>query len=75
MGSEFGSENRDIKVDRKHDDLSIGMKSDTNININGRLIEKDGDRVIVDGRIFPGTYQEAIKACAAMPARWSGLFD
>lgn len=75
MSSEYGSQKDIIKPDPKHDDLPIGMKHDAHLNINGRVIEKDGERVIVDGRVFDGTFDEAIKVCAAMPVRWSGMFD
>ncbi len=54
-------------------------RADLSMNINGHRIESItfdlGPRVTINGRLYNGTFSDAIKVCGMLPVRWNGMFD
>lgn len=73
--SEYGSQNQPVLTESERDEMPSILRADISQNINGRRVERHFGRTTIDGYRFQGSFDEAMKAAAAMPIRWAGMFD
>lgn len=80
MSNEFGSKQEGLPgiSSGRYDGLDK-LKADISQNINGYLIEVNiydtKSVVTIDGKVFDGTFSDAVANCGRRQVRWNGLFE
>lgn len=68
-----------ILSDSESPEVLDELRPDIRQNINGHLIEvlvfETKSIVTIDGRVFNGSFTDAVTACAKLPIRWNGIFS
>ena len=76
---DYGNDNTHIKAESETNEPIDKLRADIAQNINGYLIEvitiADANEVTIDGKVFNGTFSDALKHCGRLPVRWDSLFD